>query len=308
MITLTEVLDTHEEVLIDGSIETPYSFSFLQNNYTVNEFLELHKGDLEREISYGQNFLNILKHPNARSISEITDEIKNHSIKLSEKLSHLSATARYISGSRNRHQRKRKLKKYVKTHIDQIQPNEDSSKTLQKLSYDCFRQSKANEMRIDDSRYNTLTEMVIYMERELNLKNDTTFEKGIVAEDWSHKSITDEKLIATLFYQSMFSENSPVLVTKDGDFIRLLETLPTIIGSDEFMPHNNLFRSKIIENPVKLYFSNDKNMFSNYLDGFSIEFSPKFHIEEKSNLKEREIKEKVLKYWKEFSKPVVIQQ
>lgn len=292
--SLKEILDTHEEVILDTSTQQiKRDCSFFSHIYDINNFFSLDKNYLENKISETNNFLESLDHPSARTIPEITNEILNYAEKLRKKLSYLSTRSRKDC-SKN----------------DAENKNEESCKEelfrlLYEKNYNCYCYSREKEIRVNNSKYNSLVEIVISIEKVLHLKRDIGYEKGEVDIDRSHKSDTDEKIVATLLYNSMFSEKSPVLASKDSDFLSLLGAIPKIIGADDFLPYNELFRKQIIKNPFKLYKAKvgyGEKDYSAFFGSIYIDFVPDFITEFKIRKKSLdglvELREKILNLWK----------
>lgn len=285
MDTLIKILDSHEEVILDTSVHEHKS-SFLFNNFHISNFIGLNKESLQNELFAIENFLEALKHHNSRTIPEVTREIRTYAEKLGKKRSYLLNENGII---KRKHTHKQEL-----------------FKDLEEKAFECYNASREKELKIRDKKYRILTAIISYLENILHLKSDFSYLIDERDRDNSHDSNTDEKIVATLFYKSIFSEKNPILVTKDRDFMNLLKIIPQIIGSDDFMPYNKLFRRQIIGNSFKLYFKNLLNEnYSHYLNYSYINFDPEFRIRNLSNEVNQQTKKYILDLWKEFSQDLI---
>lgn len=293
MPSLKEILDSHEEVIVDRSIK-PGS-SFLQNTFEISDYSCLDTNLLRSETLNFQKFIDYLNHPNSRTIPEITQEIKTYAEKVGDKISFLS----FKDTQRNRKERSKKSTRFSKKRS----LNQELLKEFQKRIFDVYRISKNREIRITNPDYNSLAEIIIQLEKVLHLKQDTGYLLGWHDEDRAHDSKTDEKITATVFWQSMFSDKSPVLATQDKDFISLLGVLPKIIGSDEFSPYNQLFRRQVTGNPFILYYTDGSrgDEYKRHLNNAYIDFNPKFRLGGVSLKVNKEMKKRIREFWKQFS-------
>ncbi len=293
MVNLKEILDTHEQVILDGSVESaPHGDSFMDANFDIRNYFNIDRDSLKRAISRIQKFSDHLNHPNSRTTPEITEEIRTYAEKLGEKRTYLSLVPRNINH------------KMRQTAIERASSTEKLFANFQEIVFNSYQVSKKKELKINDRKYEFLTDMVISLEKIIKTKKDWKYEHGFRDRDRSHDSNADEKIVSTLLYQSIFSEKTPVLATKDRDFIKLLGIIPGIIGSDEFMPYNSLFRKRITENPFKLYFAkagDNHDDFSRYLNSLYLKFAPEFSIDQKSEEENKEIKGHISKLWVQFS-------
>lgn len=252
MVTLQEILSSKESIiLIDTSIR---SGSIDERGvgwdiYDAQTYVELNHGDLIRG---GENirFLTlILEHPNTATIPKITQEIKNLEQVLSNKIKFLNENHRNRQGYHaNKGRRFRKQK-------ERSASSESLLKELQQRTYCLYRLSERKELTFEESTYQPLLEMIKLIDEAIGLKQDTHLLYHERDKPEIHDSDTDEKLTAALFYLSMFSDKPPILLTRDGDMVRLVGVIPRLIGADNFLPENKRFREAVIfRNPFRLYY------------------------------------------------------
>lgn len=307
MPTLKEILDSNSEVILDSSAER--STSFLWEIFESRDYSHLNANDIRDEILNYQRFLDALEHPNARTTHEITQEIRTHAEKLGEKTSYLKDPKeiyRHGAGNLNKKHRKWNKKKKGEGLTDSLQIDPSNQKlleTLQENVFHAYQISRSKELEITDPDYKTFAEAIIQLERLLHLKQDTAYFLGKSDEDRAHYSDTDEKITATILWQSMFSNQSPALVTLDQDFIRLFGALPRLLGSDTFLPYNQLFRKRVTENPFRLYYTNDrtKDDYEHSLNNSHIDFLPEFQSNVFSRRTNQETEDRIGEFWKQFS-------
>ena len=300
MPTLREILDSNNEVILDGSVER--QSTFLWEIFESKDYSQLNSKDIISEISSFQEFLEAFEHPNARTTPEITREIRTYAEKLGEKTSYLKGSIKFHKHkTKNPKKRNRRQKLIDSSHS--ISLNQELLETLQKRVFHAYQISRGKELEIGDSDYEKFAGAIIQIERLLHLKQDTGYFIGKHDKDKTHYSDTDERITATILWQSMFSNQSPVLVTKDKDFVRLLGTLPKLLGSDIFLPYNQLFRKRMTENPFKLYCTNQHNQdnYQYHLDNGTIVFLPEFQSDILSKRITQESEKRVKEFWEQFS-------
>ena len=128
--------------------------------------------------------------------------------------------------------------------------------------------AKCAEMDIVPYKFNALLGMIKLLGKELGLKKETS----------RPDSDTDERLVAHTYYASMFSHKKPLLLTGDGDIVRLVQTTPGLMAYGKFAPHNELFRQCLKGNPFLLFF-NDNRDCGEYVvtaDSHEVEFGGSF--------------------------------
>ena len=298
MPTLIEILDSHENVIIDGSARI--HSSFMWDIYEIDDYSCFKSEDIRRESSIFQKFAEILNHPNSRTTPEINHGIKIYAEKIGEKISFLSS--RNIQRGNRANKWRRGLKK--SGNLDERRLlNQRLLKRLQGIVFTAYCSSKRKELRkIDDPHYETFADMLVQLERILHLKRDTGFLLGYHNEDRSYSSEADERVAATILWQSMFSDKSPVLVTRDRDFINLLEVIPKIIGSDDFLPYNKLFRRQVIGNPFILYYTKSRGeSYKHHLNNLYIDFNPNFKLHGASLENNKKMEKIIRGFWEQFS-------
>lgn len=292
---LQEILDENEFVLIDGNIIEKKDIC--TGTYEIKHFASLDIqtiNDTEKEFRKTQR---VIHHPHATTIPEVAREIRACAEIIGCKLEYLSRMKKIISTKvRNRTPGKRNHNEYPSSSR-----NEEALKRLQETIFLTYEAFQDNETKIKDPRIKILTEMVRTIDLAIGLKQEVNPLYGLPAKDPT-LSDTDEKLVATLYYRCMFSQTSPVLLTRDSDFGRLLRVTPRIMGSDEFLPYNQSFRTRLAENPFKLYVPDSGGNFKKYLEGPAhLQFNEEFFLGGIPQQKNQEIREQIRTLWKQFS-------
>jgi hypothetical protein len=142
----------------------------------------------------------------------------------------------------------------------------------------------------------------------MNLKRDSAYEHLERDHDTSKESDTDEKLLAMLFYCSMFSDKRPILISKDSDFKSLLRVIPGLMGAKEFAPDNSLFELALRRNPFDYYHREEEGNLKKFISGSEVTFHNNFDAEEDYSKNEK-LGEKIRILWRNFaaiSEPIVI--
>ncbi|MBI2629178.1 hypothetical protein HYW74_03775 [Candidatus Pacearchaeota archaeon] len=109
----------------------------------------------------------------------------------------------------------------------------------------------------DDPRYTALCEMIYLLNEVFHLKKR---EDNRFGEHKIHESDTDERIVAALYYYSMFGDHNPAFITGDTDFIGLLSVSSEILRNNVFYPHNIHFNESLYYNPFKFYFDDGKDI------------------------------------------------
>lgn len=239
MIKLAEILEREKSILVDTSIKSENN-DFFREIYDAKNFSELNRDALKNEISFYQKFMELLTNPKVCTIDSITDEIGTIKKMLSNKITSLAPGYVHFKKKqtiiKNRNERKREL-----------------IVNLQDITYNLWRISKQKQLKIKDENYALLLDMVKLIERRVHLKKDCAYENGFCHHDKSHESDTDERIVAALYYNKLFSVNDTCLLSCDTDFLYLLGICTKFIGSKDLLPHNSEFRDALYKNPIRLY-------------------------------------------------------
>lgn len=192
------------------------------------------------------NMKDIIMLPNVWSIEEVANEFY-------DTIRHLGGNIRYMSG----HKRPLEHRRFKRDYDTEKQKKALSE--VHDLFYEAYQALKSKsidrnkEIYFDEDKVNILFNMVKLLERKMNLKVDSSYIKGLRSEDRSHISNTDEKLVACLYYLSIYSGKKPVLLTADHDLQRILGKISPLIGSYSFFPDNGRFRRQLRANKFRLY-------------------------------------------------------
>lgn len=296
MLTLNEILDSNEFVLIDGSLRG--SESICDYLYEVHKLEELDKQKIENIEREFKKIQYIISQPHATTIPEVAREIKVCAEIIGVNLRYISEFEKILktkprsrTGCKKNHQEYKKPEK-----------NRQVLKRLQETVFSTYEAFRERETKIRDRKYTLLAEMVREIDLAIGLKQDTSHLYGLPKKDPT-SSDTDEKLVAALYYKSLFSNTPPVLLTKDTDFVRLLGVTPRLLGSDDFMPYNQSFRTRMVDNPFKLYiFQEHTDIYNPALTSKSyLNFDPEFILGNIPKLKSDKIKQKIQFLWQQFS-------
>lgn len=192
------------------------------------------------------NMMELIMLPNVWSIEEVANEFYGA-------IKHLGRNIRYLSG----HKRPPKHKRFKREYG--VEKQRDALSNVHDLFYEVYKVLKSKsidrnkEIPFDKNKIGVLFDMVKLLESEMNLKVDSDYIKGRRDEDRSHLSSTDEKLVACLYYLSIYGDKKPVLLTADHDLQRLLGKISPLIGSYSFFPDNGVFRRQLRANNFRLY-------------------------------------------------------
>lgn len=273
---LDDVFKSGGVVLIDGSLRSAQRGEDLGRQiYGSSSYSGLNKEALSRSRECVSKMIRAFQYPNAFTIPEVVGELADFERILSSKLSFL----------RTKQQRKFEHK------------NEASEQELAELQEKVFALrsiAKRKTIAIPDARYILLLDMVRTLDKAIELKKvgwrDTKYQKEI------RDSNTDESLVATLYYQAMFSGESASLLSADTDFIRLLGVTPRLMGSSVFHPYNQAFRSA---NPWRLYHCENGEIQDSVR---SVDLSPsiEFKIFNRSDEENEEVFRDIMLDWQLF--------
>ena len=286
---LTEILGSNniDLVLVDTSIESSHDFTW--GIYECRGgYRNLDKKQLEKEAEIISNLKSVLEHSKSHTISAVTKELRVFEQIINTKM-------RYLSHG--------PLPKKKKTRTEIKRRNAESQIVLRLLQDELYRtrrMSYAKELKIEDKNYNLLLDMIKLIEPIIKIKKDLSFVLGVHNEDRARDSDTDERLTAALYWLSLFSDKSSCLITGDRDFVGLSGIITRLIGSDSFLPHNEFFRKRIIENPFKIYkrFNGEFNLSR---DSSLINYDNKFLIRRSSKEINESTKDNITRMWKNFN-------
>lgn len=301
---LEEILSPENVILVDGSVRgnRDQTMRFGEIIRDAKQFNQIKLEDIELEHGGINELYEILQNDNVWTLKEVSDEIKRYAKHLGNQIPRLSANQKRIP--------KYISKEFVCGEYSQevrIQYLQEKVFEMSQLARE--KDIKQNrELNFDSEKYNSLFEMTKLISDALELKCGR---KEFVKKE--NKSYTDEMLAAGIFYLSMYSNKTPVLVSADTDFVSLLGVVPRIIGADEFMPENNDFRIALIHNPFKLYIRTLEGFESTMDSSEDLEFNQHFYLNNKLAEQER-IKPLIASLWKDINpnpvqlSPLALQQ
>lgn len=273
MVKLQDILIPENIVLIDTSFKN-IPRNDLKNFFSKTDLNQINPTPLKKAINETSDLIEDLKNPNICTIQEVTKE-------------------------------RLKLYNYIFTHSKLLKnrtykKNTEQEQLVDNLVQNIFKiylLSKEKEIRFKGS-YSPLIEMVTLLDKTIGLQQNTHELYGRKTEN--NGLNTDEKLTAAIYYLSMFSEKTPILITKDNDLTRLLGITKGLIGADDFSPTNKKFREAICTNPFYLYHQRG-NEYQMRINSDETEYS-NFNIYKMSENENNKIREKMKKIWKDFKK------
>jgi hypothetical protein len=298
MPTLLEILDLNNIVLVDSSIRNVPNTDFSWDIYDTRSFSALDKHPLIEELISSQVFVDILAHPNSRTIPSVTQETKEYLEIVTQKLKCFLGYK--LSHSLYGTKRKSAFKRYEK--LEDGASKKSLFEELHKSSFKAYQLSKSKELKFNSSSYDSLLEIIKLLSRELNLKFDTSLFHFKPPKD-PYERDTDEKMISALYWMSMHLDKSVASVSNDRDFNKLLACF-RVLGAREFSPYNDLFVESIRKNPPKLYLREPLQYRSN-IDTYFHEVLLDLESVNGTNGKvpiKRDLQKRIHSLWKDFSK------
>jgi len=225
MSSLKSLVDKSELVLIDASIRANGTNVFDYCDYDNPKYQQV----FQSEIKGLERLLDVFNSPIAITIPEVAEEISKY--------------YQLVSRSYDRFKQKRETPIEFLEYLEKMRNlAEDVTESAERCSTD-----------ITHPAYQHFQEMVTLLSQELDLKSDTDYIRGQRDENHSYDSDTDEKLAATVLWESGMKERQPTLLTNDRDFENLLSVVPWILGSDHFRPYNEIFRTNFRKNKFSVH-------------------------------------------------------
>ena len=246
---LAETLSPENIVLIDCCLlgyKGHQSKGLCWETYDSRQYGHIDHRLLAEHHDYMANMMDLIMLPNVWSIEEVANEFY-------DTIKHLGGNIRYLSEHKRPPEHKRFKREY------DIEKQKNALSDVHDIFYEVYRVLKSKsinynkEISFDKNKIDVLFEMVNLLESKMKLKVDSNYIRGFRSEDRSHISDTDEKLVACLYYLSIYSDKKPVLLTVDNDFQKLLGKISPLIGSYSFFPDNGIFRRKLRANNFRLY-------------------------------------------------------
>ena len=222
-------------VLLDGSARSELKTNFAWDTYHSSSFSSLDLSLLRAEISELDTMGSIISQPNIWTLPQVSAEFYGLLEHINQKIKCLSY----------RNIKNKKTKIYLQEHDD----HKDYMQEIQNKAWRLYKSLRSKEIQknpeidINKKSLDILTDMVILVSQNLELKKRTSYSYGRGDSNKPLEGNTDEKLVATLLYLSMFHDKKPSILTRDGDILNLLGVVPKFLGAIHFYPDNLRFSS-----------------------------------------------------------------
>ena len=239
-LSLSEVLDTNKLVIADSCVfinRLNYPRYFMG----VLEYSNLNEGILDKLLFDYSQAIEIFSHPSIKTIPEVSAEIKRP-IKSLTKMTRRIKLKGKISDSQ------RKL--------------DDKLRLVEDIIARTCSYVHESELCLLDPRYETLVSILKTTNFAFGFKKDVGRWKEGVSRAKRNRAYhgprvsndTDERLAASRLYTFMYSDTTPVLISRDSGFMGLLKEGIGIMGSRCFFPYNSDFRELLELRGFKFYF------------------------------------------------------
>lgn len=284
-VSLEEIFAEGNIILVDGSI-TGKGHGICKEIYKAKRYSHINSGIIADALFGISHLHEILSRQNAFTLEKVSDEIEYLVRYLGEKRAYLD----------------KKDKRSIKYYQESSQ--KESLKNLHNESFRTLKLARSKNIRkaflIDNEKCGKLVEMIKMLDMAIGLKKDVSYEVyGEHDSDRSHDKDTDEWLVATSFFLSMYTDKKPVLVTSDTDFPRIMGVIPKLIGSTRFLPFNSRFTEALKENPVRLYFRDEKG-YKSSINTRELDYCFNPIVNNVSPNENQIIMTKIDKLWQEF--------
>jgi hypothetical protein len=301
-VDIEKIINSESLILVDGSV-------FCQQNicrdiYDAKLYTQLDAGKIRRAISSMRHLENLLHCRHAYTICDVTKEIKEFERIINDKI---KGMALFNEMSYSGKYRKSKRLRNLNAIKERGEMARDLLYTLQQKAYSRRKLSEHREIdrfpefrNINDLVYESLLDMTKLISNEIGLKEDTSYLMG-EREDKKEYSDTDEKL-AAMVYRLCLDNKNCCLLSRDCDLIRILGVATRILGSKIFLPYNEIFREKVMQNPFRLYFKHQhQNKFELVINSLNTNFQEDFTIKSGDEKRKLEIVGMFVKHWQEIS-------
>lgn len=301
-ISLQEMASKEHIVLIDAC--GYHNFADGREDFCKKIYDTDNRTGLGREITYCESrsiwdLTDILEQDNVFTIPEVVNEIRG-------KLKSINAKCHYFKGSTKidrRARRKLNIVNHSKERINELQHQVYSTIELAKKK-DIRWCKDLTDIPKYEQKFHEVLEMIKLLDKAIGLKKDTGYFYGERERDMSGESDTDERIVAHAYCISMLSSKKPIVISGDTDLIRLMGVTPRLMGAEDLMPSNELFRRRLVENPFKLCF-NDHIAPGNYslaIDGADgYDFNKIFCVHCARKEKNEEMASDMKKLWENFN-------
>ncbi len=302
MFTLQEILDSHDAVFVDACASVnsdigTYLFEH-KNTFTIQRLR------LRTAIHQLKDVFAILSHPHARTIPGITRELDGLVQVIVTKIKYFgrpSGPERYLNRRLvdKRLARAGRYKHLMNRPSDRYEREEKGETTrevlgeLQTAAYHATGLSAEKEEKFDDSAFDFLMRIFdkINEERAVDLSN-----RGIIG---GLPSRADQELFVTLNYLSIYPSHEAALVSDDWKFRERLCKVPAMIGANEFLPFNLVFRESLIARPLHVFV---KSSLGDYELAIIPPYQEKFSIDHIPAEKTEQTRKGIRELWQDFAK------
>ncbi|GEM_PF-5142726 len=239
-LTLSEVLDSNKLVIVDSSV-VDFKYRYPRCFLAVNDYAHLRENMLDSFIEDFQKMTQIFKHPNTTTIHEVSDEIRRPLVTL-EKMS-------------------RRIKSRVGISRGRIKLD-DKLKLSREAIQEAYNAARSSELPLLDPKYETLVDILKLTNSAFGFDlHDGQWKKDISLVGRTRafhgprlSKDTDERLAAALMYNLIYSDKTPVLVSRDADFINLLRDSIGIMSAGCFMAENIELADAVRNKNFRFYF------------------------------------------------------
>jgi len=274
-ITLDEALSEKKLILADGSIKGGNNefYWYLGGIKRPNQ-LDLVK--VQTEIDGLNQFSNILLRDNVRTIAQVTQELSCLPEMINKNIKYIF----YRTEKNNYLEERAKLSELHQSAFNVVKCSK--SKEISKT-----------EAGILNGNLENYFEMIRTLDEVLGLKRDSNeLYQMHHPDDWEDKH-TDEYLVAYAYCLNIANKNCGIL-TSDTDLIRLMGACTEILGGDEFLPFNEIFRYKMSKNGHGIYFKkNSQEKYEKAIDFTEERYKKEFRLVNLNTRKNDEIREKI---------------
>ena len=306
MISLEHALKENDILLVDGSAKAVMSGDYLVND---PHFALICEETLQRVVNEMIIFSGIMGSRGSRTIPEVIEEFHafEHTLAGNYKFLTIADTCRSLKSVLEEASRgsydllKQSLSNKSKAASVRDRNKKSYGDLLVRINR-CMPLLHSRSVRIVDPAYDELVEMIKTLDRAVGLKRATRvlMKDSDYSPDASRASDTDERLVATAYWISMFSDKSVGILTRDKDFFSLLRATPTMLGAREFLPYNKIFRIPIKRNPVRLYYRLNGDDCEKFVTSF-VDFQDRLTLYGVEQERAEKIREKISQFWIHFA-------
>ena len=292
-VSLEDVFSDNDIVFVDGSA---FSHTDLPREiYDKGSFCYIDNNSLKFEMSRINYALEIMNNINTRVTPEVVKEIWEYGRILGDTISNISNKDR---GRDYRYHKKKHIPKRKMINNESSTHNKELLEDLQKNAYSLFQMCSRKKFEIKDNKFDFMLEMIKLLDQKIGLQRDFSYNYG--EHDLPRTNFdTDDKLVASLYWKSLFTNEKSSILTGDSDIERILGVSSRLLGSEFFLPYNELFRDKLNFNPCKLYFSYEECLFEKNFSPYH--YDKDFLIRKISYGENIKVRESIKSLWIKFS-------